>query len=61
MFFMSDSWFGVGIVAIIGVFVVGLATCMGKLIIWLFGTEHEATITSGRNKTTVKSELHGAS
>jgi hypothetical protein len=37
---------------------VGLATCMGKLIIWLFGTEQETVRTSGRDKTSIK--LHEA-
>ena len=41
---ISDSWFGLAIVVIIGVFVVGLATGMGRLIIWLFGTGNEATV-----------------
>lgn len=41
MFFTSDSWLGIGVVVMIGLVVVGLATCMGKVIIWIFGTGHE--------------------
>lgn len=58
MFFMSDSWLGLGVVVMIGVFVVGLATCMGKLIIWIFGTGHDETVTSGEGREMMKSELH---
>jgi hypothetical protein len=60
MFFMSDSWLGLGVVVMIGAVVVGLATCMGKLIIWIFGTGHEETVTSGEGRETMKSELHRA-
>jgi len=42
MFAMSESWLGIGIIVVIGLMVVGLATCMGKLVIWLFGTGQEA-------------------
>jgi hypothetical protein len=55
---MSDSWLGLGIVALIGVIVVGLAVCTGKLIIWFFGTGREVTETSNRQKETRKSQLH---
>ncbi len=58
MFSASESWVGIGIVAIIGLVIVGLTTCMGKLIIGLFGTGHETPETSGRDKATVKSRLH---
>jgi hypothetical protein len=60
MFATSESWLGIGIIVIIGLIVVGLATCMGKLIIWLFGTGQETVETSGKNKTTIKSRLHEA-
>ena len=45
-----ESWLGIGIVVVIGLVVVGLSTCIGKLIIRLFGTEYEAAKTSGRIK-----------
>ena len=48
MFSTSESWVGIGIVVIIGVVVVGLAACLGTLIIRLFGKEHEAAATSAR-------------
>ena len=60
MFSTSDSWLGLGVVVIIGVFVVGLATCIGRLIIWIFGTGHEATVTSGRDRARGKSAIHEA-
>lgn len=59
MFSISDSWLGLGIVLMIGVFVVGLATCIGKSIIWIFGTGHDATVTSGKKRATVSSAIHG--
>jgi hypothetical protein len=59
MFFTSDSWLGLGIVALIGLIVVGLALCMGKSIIWFFGTGHKATETSGRDKAG-NSQVHKA-
>ncbi len=60
MSFTPDSWLGLAVVVIIGLFVVGISTCIGKLIIWIFGTGHEATVTSGRDKATVKSAIHEA-
>ena len=56
----SDSWLGLGIVLIIGLVVVGLATGLGTLIIRLFGTEHEAAATSCRDKVPANSDLHEA-
>ncbi|HEX6726356.1 MAG TPA: hypothetical protein VF078_03305 [Nitrospira sp.] len=58
MFSTFDSWLGLGIVLIIGLVVVGLAACLGTLIIRLFGTKHEATATAGRDKAPAKSDLH---
>lgn len=60
MFSTSESWLGIGIVMTIGLVVVGLATCIGKLIIWLFGTGQASVGTSHGNKATIKSELHEA-
>ena len=60
MFSTSESWLGIGIIVMIGLVVVGLATCMGKLIIWLFGTGQGGVETSGRDKATIKSALHEA-
>lgn len=60
MFAVSDSWLGLGIVLIIGVIVVGLATCIGKLIIRLFGTRREATENSRRDNVSIKSGFHEA-
>ena len=60
MFATPESWLCIGIVVIIGLIVVGFATCMGRLIIRLFGTGQEAVETSGRDKATIKSELHEA-
>ncbi|MBX3329661.1 MAG: hypothetical protein KF722_04610 [Nitrospira sp.] len=60
MFSTSESWLGIGIIVMIGLVVMGLATCMGKLIIRLFGTGREAVETSGRDKVTIKSALHEA-
>ncbi len=54
MFSTSDSWPGIGIVVIIGSIVVGLAICMGKSVIWLFGTGQEAVDPSGRVNATTK-------
>ena len=42
MFVTSESWLGIGIIVVIGLMVVGLATCIGKLIIWIFGTGQKA-------------------
>ena len=58
MFSTFESWLGIGIVVIIGLIVVGLATCIGKLIIWLFGTGQETIKTSGRDRTSIR--LHEA-
>ena len=58
MFSTSESWLGIGIVVIIGLVVVGLAACIGKLIILLFGTGQAAVETSGKDKTTIKSKVH---
>ncbi|OQW37575.1 MAG: hypothetical protein A4E19_12910 [Nitrospira sp. SG-bin1] len=60
MFVTPDTWIGLGIVVIIAVLVVGHATFLGTLIIWLFGTEQETVETSGRDKTTLRSEIHEA-
>ncbi len=60
MFATSDSWLGLGIVLIIGFIVVGLATCMGKLIIRLFGARREATENSRRDHERMKSGFHEA-
>lgn len=54
----SESWLGIGAIVIIAFIVVGLATCMGKLIISLFGTGQGGVETSGRNKKAIK--LHEA-
>jgi len=58
MFSTSESWLGIGAIVIIAVIVVGLSTCMGKLIISCFGTGQEGGDTSGRNKRAIK--LHEA-
>ena len=60
MFSTFDSWLGLGIVLIIGLVVVGLATGLGKLIIRIFGTGNEAAATSGRDQAPAKSDLHEA-
>lgn len=54
MFSTSESWLGIGIVVIIGSIVVGLAVCMGKSVIWLFGTGQAAVKPSGKVKATIK-------
>ncbi len=54
MFSTPDSWLGVGIVVMIGSIVAGLAICMGKSVIWLFGTGQEAVEPSGKVKATIK-------
>lgn len=54
MLSMSDNWLGMGIVILIGVVVVVLATCLGKAIIWLFGTGQEPVETSGKDKAMIK-------
>lgn len=46
MFATSERWLGIGIIVVIGLMVVGLATCIGKVIIWLFGTVQEAVENS---------------
>jgi Na+-transporting methylmalonyl-CoA/oxaloacetate decarboxylase gamma subunit len=48
MFSTSESWLGIGVIMIIAFIVVGLATCMGKLIISFFGTGQEGVETSGQ-------------
>ncbi len=60
MFSTSESWLGFGIVVMIGLVVVGLAACMGKLIILLFGPVHAAGEVSGKDKATIQSKLHEA-
>jgi hypothetical protein len=58
MFSTSESWLAIGAIVIIACIVVGLSTCMGKLIISVFGTGQEGGETSGRNKRAMK--LHEA-
>lgn len=60
MFSTSDSWLGIGIVVMIGLAVVGLAACMGKLIIVLFGPAHAAEEASGKDHAAIQSKLHEA-
>jgi hypothetical protein len=60
MFSTSDSGIGLAVVIMIGVMIMGLAICTGKLIIWLFGTDHEETNASDANKQRMKSAYHEA-
>lgn len=60
MFSASDHWLGIGIAMMIGVVVVAFAICLGKSIIWLFGTGQEVIETFGRDKMTIKSEIDEA-
>ena len=59
MFSTSDNWLGIGIAMMIGLVIVVLATCLGKSIIWLFGTE-QRTMRAADGGKTIKSEFHEA-
>jgi hypothetical protein len=57
---VSDSWLGVGVVLMMSVIVVGLSTFLGKLIIWLFGTESEGREATDLRKLRRDSACHDA-
>ncbi len=44
---LSASWFGLGVVAVIGGIVVGLSISLAACIIRIFGEEHEAMAHKG--------------
>ena len=59
MFFTPDGWLGFGVVVFMCAVVVGFATGVGKVIIWLFGVDHGALEKRKEDTvTTVRAEIH---
>jgi hypothetical protein len=57
---LSENCLAIGALLFIGMCVVGLATFIGKLIIWLFGTEQEKVKTTDLQKSRFESPYHEA-